>query len=208
MAKITWIHHASVLIEGEKRVYIDPWKLEALQAPAPADLVLITHDHFDHLSVEDLQRITTAKTEILVPAEALDKLDAVAGKRRGVRPGETLVAAGLAVEVVPAYNVNKKFHPKDAKYVGYVVTVDGERIYHAGDTDQIEEMKGLAPDVALLPIGGTYTMTAPEAAKAVAALGAKRAVPIHFGSIVGRQEDAAEFKALCQVPVDILKPVA
>ena len=207
MAKITWIHHASVLIEGEKRVYVDPWKLEKLAKPAPADVVLITHDHFDHLSVPDLERICTAETEILAPKDALPKLAGVPGRRRGVTAGMELKVAGLPVKVVPAYNTNKKFHPKAAGYVGYVLTIDGERIYHAGDTDRIAEMKGLAPDVALLPVGCTYTMTASEAAQAAADLGAKRVIPIHYGDIVGTVSDAQELKRLCQQPVDVLEPM-
>ncbi len=206
MAIVTWLRHASVLIEGEKRVYVDPWELKA---PRPADLVLVTHDHFDHLSPPDLEAICTATTELVAPKGALAKLAGLrAGKRHGVAPGEALVAAGLRVEVIAAYNVGKKFHPKSAGNVGYVVSVDGERIYHAGDTDLIPEMKGLAPDVALLPIGGTYTMTAEEAARAAAELGARKVIPIHFGAIVGSADDAATLRRLCAVPVEIQEPAS
>jgi L-ascorbate metabolism protein UlaG (beta-lactamase superfamily) len=208
MATITWIHHASVLIEGEKRIYIDPWKLAGLGTPRTADLVLVTHDHFDHLSPPDLELIVTDATEILAPKSALAQLGGSAGRVRPVAVGDVLQAAGLRVEVVAAYNVGKKFHPKAAGNVGYVVTVDGERIYHAGDTDRIPEMMGLAPDVALLPIGGTYTMTSAEAAEAVRDLGAKRAIPIHFGDIVGSRQDALDFQQRCSVPVEILEPAA
>lgn len=204
MATITWLRHASVLIEGEKRVYLDPWELEA---PTPADLVLITHDHYDHLSLPDLKAICTASTEIVLPKGSRGKLAGLrARKLHGVAPGEELRAAGLRVETIAAYNLGKKFHPKSAGNLGYVVTVDGERIYHAGDTDLIPEMKGLAPDVALLPIGGTYTMDAEEAARAAAELGARRVIPIHFGAIVGSADDAARLKKLCSVPVEIQKP--
>ena len=207
MAQIKWIHHASIIIEGEKCVYIDPWKLEGIANPKPADLVLITHDHYDHLSIPDLRRITGPETEILVPKGAENKLATLRGKVRAVAPGDDVRAAGLRVEVMPAYNTNKAFHPKAAGYLGYVVTVDGERIYHAGDTDRIPEMKGLAPDVALVPVGGTYTMTAAEAALAVADIGARRAIPIHYGDIVGTRDDALAFKKQCAVPVDILEPL-
>lgn len=205
MAKIVWIHHASVLLEGEKTVYVDPWKLGK---GSPADLVLITHDHYDHLSPEDLEKIARPATEILAPAAALSKLRGVPGKATGVKPGQSLTAAGLRVEVVAAYNVGKAFHPKGAGHVGYVLTIDGERIYHAGDTDRIPEMKGLAPDVALLPIGGTYTMDAKEAAQAAADLGARKVIPIHYGDIVGSAADAAELERLCRVPVEVLAPRA
>lgn len=201
MPKITWLRHASVLLEGEKRVYIDPWEIKETK---PADVVLITHDHYDHLSLPDLKSICTDNTEILLPESAIPKLKGIKGKVHGVRPGQKLTAAGLKVETVPAYNLNKDFHPQAAHNVGYIVTLDGERIYHAGDTDRIPEMKGLAPDVALLPIGGTYTMDVDEAALAAEDLEAKRVIPMHFGAIVGHQEDAERFKKLCKVPVEIL----
>jgi L-ascorbate metabolism protein UlaG (beta-lactamase superfamily) len=202
MAEIIWLRHASVLLEGSKRVYIDPWEIKSASL---ADLVLITHDHYDHLSVTDLKAVCGAATEICVPEGAVGKLAGVKGKVHGVRPGQELTVATLRVEVKAAYNIGKKFHPQEARNVGYVVTLDGERIYHAGDTDRIPEMKGIAPDVALLPVGGTYTMTADEAAKAVVDLQAKRAIPIHFGAIVGDAKDAARFKELCSVPVEILR---
>ncbi len=204
MAKIIWLRHASVLLEGDKkRVYIDPWEITD---PQPADLVLITHDHYDHLSLPDLKAVCTKTTEILAPHGTIGKISGVPGQIRGVEPGEKVTAAGLEVQAVPAYNVGKKFHPRSANNVGYVVTLDGQRIYHAGDTDLIPEMKGLAPDVALLPIGGTYTMDAAEAARAATELGARKVIPMHFGAIVGGDADAARFKELCPVPVEILRP--
>jgi L-ascorbate metabolism protein UlaG (beta-lactamase superfamily) len=203
MAKVIWLRHASVLLEGEKRVYIDPWEISE---PKPADLVLITHDHYDHLSIKDLKAVSGASTEIVAPESASGKLSALKNKVHLVSPGQTVTVAGLQVQVVPAYNLSKAFHPKTANNCGYVVTIDGERIYHAGDTDRIPEMEGLAPDVALLPIGGTYTMDAEQAAKAASELKAKRAIPIHFGVIVGDDDDAAKFKKLCKVPVEIQKP--
>jgi L-ascorbate metabolism protein UlaG (beta-lactamase superfamily) len=203
MAEIIWIGHASVLLRGERTVYIDPWQVKD---PQTADLVLVTHDHYDHLSEPDIRAVSGAGTEILVPAGYAEKLQVAEAKVTGVRPGQEITAAGLKVEVVASYNVGKFFHPEGAGNVGYVVTIDGERIYHAGDTDRIPEMKGLAPDVALLPVGGTYTMTADEAAQAVADLGAKRAIPIHYGTIVGTRADAEAFKKRCGVPVEILDP--
>jgi L-ascorbate metabolism protein UlaG (beta-lactamase superfamily) len=203
VAQIIWLRHASVLLEGTKRVYIDPWEIKA---PKIADLVLVTHDHYDHLSVPDLQALCSERTEIVVPEGAVRKVRGVRGKLHPARPGTELEAAGLRVEVIAAYNLGKAFHPKTAQNVGYIVTLDGERIYHAGDTDRIPEMRGLAPDVALLPVGGTYTMDAEEAAQAAADLQARRAIPIHFGAIVGSEEDAARFQSLCPVPVEILCP--
>jgi L-ascorbate metabolism protein UlaG (beta-lactamase superfamily) len=203
MVKITWLRHASVLLEGTKRVLIDPWEVNETQT---ADLVLITHDHYDHLSLPDLKAVCGPATEIVVPEGAKSKLGGVKGKVHAVRPGQELNAAGLRVEVVAAYNVSKSFHPKTSGNVGYVVSLDGQRIYHAGDTDRIPEMKGLTPDVALLPVGGTYTMDAAEAAKAVADLQAKKAIPMHYGTIVGDRKDAEQLKKLCPIPVEILEP--
>ena len=202
MAEIIWIGHASILLQGELTVYIDPWKLND---PKPADLVLITHDHYDHLSFSDVKAVATESTEILVPEGATGRLSGIKGKVRCVEPGQVLNACGLTVEVLPSYNVGKAFHPKEAGNVGYVVTIDGERIYHAGDSDRIPEMKGLKPDVAILPVGGTYTMTANEAALAVKDLEAARAIPMHFGDIVGSRTDALAFEERCSVPVTIME---
>jgi L-ascorbate metabolism protein UlaG (beta-lactamase superfamily) len=152
-------------------------------------------------------RVCTKRTAVVVPAKLTGRVAGLPGAVHGVNPGDRLTVSGLALEVVPAYNRGKAFHPEGSG-VGYVVTVDGERIYHAGDTDRIPEMKALAPDVALLPIGGTYTMDAAEAAAAVADLEARRAIPIHWGKIVGSQQDAERFRDACGVPVEILTPTS
>lgn len=203
MVKIVWLRHASVLLEGSKRVYIDPWEVKA---SGPADLLLVTHDHFDHLSLPDLRALCGKQTSVIAPEGALGQLRRLAGALLGARPGQRLQAAGLTVEAVAAYNQGKRFHPRSANNLGYVVELDGERIYHAGDTDRIPEMKGLRPDVALLPVGGTYTMDATEAAAAVEDLQAGRVIPIHWGTVVGDRKDAELLKKLCKVPVEIQEP--
>ena len=196
---IHWLGHASFRIDAEKTIYIDPWKLA--KGARKADLILITHDHYDHCSPEDVAKIAKDDTVVVTIAAAAPKLK---GDVRIVKPGDSLTVAGIPIEAVPAYNVGKQFHPKEAGHVGFIVTVGGQRIYHAGDTDVIPEMDDIQADIALLPVGGTYTMTAEEAAQAANKIKPKVAVPMHYGTIVGSIEDAHRFRDLCQVEVSIL----
>jgi len=194
-AKIEHLGHASFrLSDGDKVAYIDPFKLDS--APHDATVVLVTHAHFDHCSSEDVAKAAGPKTVIVAPADCREALNGIGAEFICVEPGSEIEAGGVPVKAVAAYNTNKKFHPKANAWVGYVVAMAGETIYHAGDTDVIPEMEGLAPDVALLPVGGTYTMTADEAAEAFRILGAKRGIPMHFGSVAGSQGDADRFLEL------------
>jgi L-ascorbate metabolism protein UlaG (beta-lactamase superfamily) len=199
---IHWLGHDGFRIEGAgKVVYLDPYRVAG--DPPRADLILVSHDHYDHCSPEDVARLAGPGTVIAAPASCAGKLG---GRVTVVRAGETHTLGGVTVETVPAYNLNKRFHPRANGGVGYILTLDGRRIYHAGDTDFIPEMRALAVDVALVPVGGTYTMTAAEAAEAVNAFRPKIAVPMHFGSVVGTEVDAREFKRLAQVPVELPPP--
>jgi L-ascorbate metabolism protein UlaG (beta-lactamase superfamily) len=190
--------HDSFLLAGPRVIYIDPWKLQG-DLPA-ADLVLVTHDHFDHCSPEDVAKISKAETVVIANPAAAQKLAGV----RVLRPGETLTVGDVTVTAVPAYNTNKfrspgqPFHPKDAQGNGYVIEVGGEALYHAGDTDHIPEMATLDVTVALLPVSGTYVMTAAEAAEAAKAIRADVFVPMHYGDIVGGEADVAQFRSLCE----------
>ena len=191
--KLHWLGHDAFRIDGPPVVYIDPYQLgEGLPA---GDVVLITHDHFDHLSLSDLARVSAKGTVIVAPREVAAK---VSEPVRTIAPGETLTVKGAKVRAVPAYNTNKTFHPKADGKVGFVVTLGGVTYYHAGDTDAIPEMTGLAPDVALLPVSGTYVMTAEEAAEAARAIRPKVAVPMHYGAIVGSDADAHRFARLLE----------
>lgn len=192
-ATLHWLGHDTFRIDGPPVVYVDPFRLPA-GAP-PADLVLITHEHSDHCSPEDVKAIRTPKTVVVAPRAAAEKLP---GPVEVIAPGETRVLAGIEVRAVPAYNTDKRFHPKAAGMVGYVFTVTGTAYYHAGDTDHIPEMAGLAPDVALLPVSGTYVMTAEQAAGAARAIRPKVAVPMHYGAIVGAVSDAQRFATLLE----------
>jgi L-ascorbate metabolism protein UlaG (beta-lactamase superfamily) len=187
--KIHWLGHDSFRLEGEVTVYIDPWKLPP-NSPK-ADIILITHDHYDHCSPEDVAKIQKADTVIVTIPAAARKLK---GEVKTVKPGDKITVKGIEIEAVPAYNTDKPFHPKGAGHVGFIVTLGGKRIYHAGDTDFIPEMKGLKVDIALLPVSGTYVMTAEEAAKAADAIKPEVAIPMHYGEIVGSERDAERFK--------------
>jgi len=199
---IFWLGHDSFRLKGEKVVYVDPWKLAA--GAEKADLILVTHEHYDHFSQDDISKISKAATVVVAPPSVAAKLG---GKAVVAKPGNKLSAAGVAIEAVPAYNPNKKFHPKSAGHVGYIVTLNGKRIYHSGDTDLIPEMAQIKCDIALLPVSGTYVMTAVEAAQAANTLKPALAIPMHYGDpdVVGTRRDAEEFKRLAKVPVEILE---
>jgi len=200
--KVHWLGHASFRIDGENAtVYIDPWKLGA--KPPEADLVLITHGHYDHFSADDIAKVAGSHTMLVGPADVTAQYK---GASVTIKPGESKTVGGVHIEAVAAYNVGKKFHPKANDWLGYVVTVDGTRYYHTGDSDATDELMGARADVVLVPVGGTYTMTADEAAEAVNAIGPKLAVPMHWGDIVGSDGDARRFAELCDCEVLILTP--
>lgn len=205
-SNIHWLGHDSFRIDGDGVViYVDPYRLK--DGEPKADLILVTHDHKDHASPEDVAMIQKADTVIVTIAAAAAKL---AGDIRVVTPGDALTVKGVSIQAVPAYNVNKfrspgvPFHPKEAGHVGYVFTVNGVRIYHTGDSDFIPEMEGLAPDVGLLPVSGTYVMTAEEAAAAAAAIRPRLAVPMHVGEGIGALSDAERFREMAPLPVVVL----
>lgn len=196
---IKWLGHDTFRVEsGVTVIYTDPFEIKN---PEAADLILITHDHFDHLSVSDIKKLQTDKTTVVVAQDGAKKIK---GNVKVVKPGDKISVSGIDIEVVPAYNTNKQFHPKANGWVGYIFTVDGNRIYIAGDTDFIPEMKNFKVDIALLPVSGTYVMTADEAAQAALAIKPKLAIPMHYGSIIGSEADAEEFKKLLGGKVEVL----
>lgn len=205
-----WLGHDGFRIsDGSKTIYIDPYQLSKAQHEKnDADIVFISHNHFDHLSMDDLRHVIGKNTSIVAAKECLDQLKAArAAEVLGVAPGDKVTVQGMPVEILAAYNTNKKFHPKEDNKVGFVVTIKGMRIYHTGDADDIPEMITAKPDIALVPVSGTYVMTAEEAARAVneKIKPKKMAIPMHYGSIVGSEKDAAMFKNLVTVcPVQIL----
>jgi L-ascorbate metabolism protein UlaG (beta-lactamase superfamily) len=202
---IRWLGHAGFCIEvAGTRVYIDPYRAATGER---ADLVLITHGHFDHFSPDDLEQLCGEGSQVIAPAAVTEQLKGPALK---IAPGETLEFRGLDVTAVAAYNTNKldsdgkPFHPREAGWVGYVIKAGGRKIYHSGDTDVIPEMDQAAgADIALLPVSGTYVMTAVEAAEAARRISPRIAVPMHWGTIIGTREDAEKFAELAPVEVRI-----
>jgi L-ascorbate metabolism protein UlaG (beta-lactamase superfamily) len=200
LENISWLGHDAFKIAASKVIYLDPFELAG--DLEPADVICISHDHYDHCSPDDVAKIRADHTVIVAAENCRGKLK---GDVRLVKAGDKLDIDGLTIEVVPAYNVNKQFHPREAGGVGYVLTVDGSRIYHAGDSDPIPEMEGLDVDIAMLPVSGTYVATAEEAVEAAEKLQPKVVIPMHYGSIVGSRADAERFKELWSGEVVILE---
>ena len=207
--KITWLGHDGFRIQNGQVVYIDPFQIES--GDPKADLLLISHEHFDHCNPDDLKKVVTPNTVVVAHAQSKDELSKVKVKEvKIIKPGDKIKIGDVNVEAVPAYNVNKfrepgkAFHPKEDGKLGFVVTVKGVRIYHTGDSDHIPEMRGLRPDIALVPVSGTYVMTSQEAVEAVASIDPKVAIPMHYGAIVGDQRDADAFKKQLKCEVQVL----
>ena len=179
---------------SEGTVYFDPFQLR--EARHDADFILITHDHYDHFSPEDIGKVSKAETVLVVPEKMAAKAKeakAMVKRIETVTPGISRNIDGLEFETVPSYNVGKVFHPKSAGWVGYIMCVDGKRIYVAGDTDANEDVRQVKCDIALIPIGGTYTMDAKQAAEFINTIRPQIAIPTHYGSIVGSKKDAEVF---------------
>lgn len=194
---IQWLGHDAFLLGGTRKVYIDPYQIAG--GPS-ADFILVSHDHFDHCSPEDIAKVQGPDTVIITEKDAAKKLQ---GTIKVVKPGDRLTFEDLVVEAFPAYNTDKDFHPKKNGWIGFVVEMDGVRVYHAGDSDFIPEMKDLRVDIALLPVSGTYVMTADQAVKAALAIQPTLAIPMHYGAIVGDEQDAIRFKDALKGKVDV-----
>ena len=201
MEKLKWYGHASFKISGEKVIYIDPWKI---QDEEKADIILISHSHYDHFSLKDIKKITTRETEILMTPDCQSKLRDVPGRVTLIYPGKKYNVKNILIETTPSYNINKKFHPKENDWVGFIINSSGKRIFYTGDTDNISEIKNIKADIALIPISGTYVMDYKEAADLVNTMKPKIAIPYHYGDIVGTEQDALKFKKLAKIPVEIL----
>lgn len=195
--------HSSIKISKEKVIYIDPFKID--KNYNDADIIFITHDHYDHYSEEDIDKVKRNDTVIVAPEELLTKL-----LRKGFRqdyiitvaPDEQDMVEGIKFETVPAYNTNKQFHPKENDWVGYIIEIKGIRYYIAGDTDITEENKKVKCDVAFVPVGGTYTMDFKEAATLINDIQPKIVVPTHYGSVVGTNQDAIDFIRLLHPKIE------
>lgn len=188
------LYHSSIRINKEKTIYIDPFKID--RNYNDADIIFVTHDHYDHYSEEDIDKVINENAVIVIPEELLTKVLKKGINKNAiitVEPNQKYMVQGIKFETVPAYNTNKIFHPKENGWVGYVIEINGIKYYIAGDTDITEENKKVKCDVAFVPVGGTYTMDFKEAAQLVNEIQPKVAVPIHYGSVVGTKQDAEEF---------------
>lgn len=192
---IEHLKHATFkLSAGGVTVYIDPYEVEG--SPRDGDVVVCTHDHYDHCSPDDVLKVAKKDAVIVASVNCREKVEKLGLQYHLLEPGGKVEVKGVVVEAVPAYNIGKKFHPREYKGIGVIVSLGGVRVYHAGDTDHIPEMRELRGrvDVALLPVSGTYVMTADEAVKAALEIQPKLAIPMHYGVIVGSQRDAEHFK--------------
>lgn len=196
----------SIRIEDRGRnIYIDPFQMK--EAPHDADFIFITHDHYDHFSPEDIMKVAGGDTVLIVPEKMAGKTrreaaDLATGMIT-VNSGVHREVDGLEFDTMPAYNILKPFHPKSAGWVGYILHIDGRRVYVAGDTDATKEAKAVECDIALVPIGGTYTMDAKKAAELINTLRPDVAIPTHYGSIVGKPSDGETFAELVKAPVKV-----
>ncbi len=207
--KIRWLGHDSFVLDSDIKIIIDPYKITRHDK---ADLVLVSHNHFDHLSVDDLKNVCTEKTVIVAANECINMITGFAFKEKiGILPGQEKTILGTKIRAVPAYNLDKinpdtrkPFHPKEDNKVGFVIQMGDVVIYHTGDTDLIPEMADIQPDIALVPVSGTYVMTAKEASQAISKIKPKIAIPMHYGTIVGSSKDADDLKEMtksCQIQI-------
>jgi L-ascorbate metabolism protein UlaG (beta-lactamase superfamily) len=213
--ELKWLGHSGFLIKNSKVIYVDPYQIK--ENSEKADLIFITHSHYDHCSVADMQKIVKEGTKIIMPADCQSKITRfeVPINMEIIEPNQEFELGEIKVSTLPAYNVDKHFHPKDESWVGYLIKMNDVLIYHPGDTDLIPEMQKLTgykqpgkEFIALLPVGGRFTMNAEEAAEAAKLIKPSIAIPMHYGSIIGSKDDAQEFKELCEennIKVEILE---
>lgn len=206
LERVTWFRQSALRwADEELTVYVDPWGTP--EDAAPAELILITHAHDDHFQPEEIARLSGQGTKLVAPHDVAAKLT---GDVTPVAPGESHEVAGVRFTTVPAYNTREEaldFHPRANRWVGYVLELGGRSYYHAGDTDHAPELNEVKTDVAFLPIGGTYTMDAPEAAGLAKLIGPQLAVPFHYGFVAGSASDGERFReAASPVAVELMTP--
>lgn len=203
--KIEVLCHSSIRIEGENKIiYIDPYRIK--EEKNDADIIFITHSHYDHFSEEDILKVKKENTKILVTTDLLERTIELGFKKEEitiVNQNNLYTILDIAVNTIPAYNINKQFHPKESNWVGYILTIEGKSIYVAGDTDINEENKNVKCDIALLPVGGTYTTNYEEAAELANLINPELVIPTHYGEIVGEKEDAIKFKKLINENINV-----
>lgn len=201
--KITVNTQSSVRVEADKIIYFDPFKITS--AANDADIIFITHEHSDHFSPDDIQKVQKPNTFFVIPKSMENTL-----KKAGysnlipLAPGERTTVLDIPAEAVPAYNIMKPFHNKKNGWLGYIITIEGQRIYVAGDTDVTPEAKAVSCDIAIIPIGGTFTMNPGKAAAYINELRPRTVIPTHYGSIVGSADDGETFRKLIQPDIEVV----
>ena len=198
--KITINTHSSIRLDLGDILYFDPYEIP--EEVHDADMIFVTHDHFDHLSPEDIAKIKKEDTVLIAPEAIKESVLNTAGVKEEncifVAPEKNYEIEGLLVEVVRSYNVGKEFHKKEMNWCGYVVTADGVSYYVAGDTDVVPEISDVKCDVAMIPVGGTYTMTYEEAIEFAKKAAPSVIIPTHYGTLAGEKTDGPNFKTLCE----------
>lgn len=198
--EVVFLKHAGFMVKGSKTLYIDPYDLPKDAEMDTADYIFITHDHFDHMDFDAIKKLSGTNTTVVIPQGCSIK-------------GESTCTLGLnektklndiSVETVPAYNVGKEFHPKGHNYVGYIINMDGVTIYHAGDTDHTSELEGVTSDIALIPVGGKFTMDVDEAKNAIEKISAKHVIPMHYDTFPDIETDVSKLES---EKVTVLKPL-
>ena len=213
--KLHWLGHDSFLIEAKgKNIYIDPFKISKSSIPI-ADVIITTHEHFDHCNPDQISQISNKDTILIGPDSTQDLLKEKVLMKKEVRilnVGDSIEVDGIKITAIPAYNIHRfrepgiPFHPVDNGHIGPILDIDGTTIYHSGDTDLIPEMKGLKPDIALIPVSGTYVMDVDEAMAAARDIGAKITVPMHVGRGIGEISYTLQFKdLLTEMRVEVLE---
>ena len=184
---------SAIKIKGEKIIYFDPIKIE--EKIEDADIIFVTHDHFDHFDAASINNIKKDSTKIVVPASLLEKAKDIflVDSILVVEPNKEYEVDGIKFETIPAYNTNKNFHPKSNNWVGYVVNINDKKYYVMGDTDATKEAENVKCNYLFIPVGGVYTMTWEEAASLTNKVKPDVAVPIHYGLACGSREDAVNF---------------
>ena len=204
LGNIEVLCHSSIRFSKKKIIYFDPFKIE--ENYNDADVIFITHDHYDHYSEEDIDKVVKGDTIIVVPEDLKTKLLKKEWKEENiitVRPNESYTVKNIEFKTIPAYNVNKQFHSKENAWVGYLLEIEGVTYYIAGDTDITEENKKIKCDVAFVPVGGTYTMDYKEAAELINEIKPKVTVPTHYGSIVGSKKEGDKFLKLVNPEIEV-----
>lgn len=203
LENIELLNHSAIKITNDNVIYIDPYNIK--EEFNDADIIMITHDHYDHYSEEDLKKVIKKDTIFVIPEDLITKLlkfGITFNHLVSVEPNNEYVVSNIKINTIPAYNINKSFHPKQNKWVGYILTINDIKYYIAGDTDITMESLNVKCDVAFVPVGGTYTMDYKEAAKLVNCIMPKIAVPTHYGSVVGTKFDGPDFIKLLNYKIE------